>query len=84
MRSLRDVLVDDYSLDLVGWQLSSARGISADGSTIVGYGINPSGQYEAWIAVIPEPAMLALLPLVRAALRRRPCPPRSNITPAVR
>jgi probable HAF family extracellular repeat protein len=48
-RALQDVLEDDYGLDLGGWNLREARGISADGRTIVGSGINPSGQYEAWI-----------------------------------
>ncbi len=66
MRSLRDVLIAQGD-DLTGWTLLSADAISADGSTIVGKGINPSGQFEAWLArlgpteVIPEPASLTLL-----------------------
>ena len=49
MRNLRDVLISDYGVtNLKGWTLSAARGISADGQTIVGDGINPSGQMEAW------------------------------------
>lgn len=56
MRLLRDVLVNDYGLDLIGWDLSSASAVSADGRTIVGGGINPSGLQEAWIAVLPEPS----------------------------
>ena len=35
---------------LAGWTLTYARGISADGRTIVGDGMNPCGQPEAWIA----------------------------------
>ncbi|HVZ93240.1 MAG TPA: hypothetical protein VG797_01905 [Phycisphaerales bacterium] len=50
MRSLRDVLVNDFALDLTGWTLTEARGISADGLTITGWGVNPSGNEEAWIA----------------------------------
>jgi probable HAF family extracellular repeat protein len=50
MRRLFDALHIDLGLDLTGWTLSSATGISADGRTIVGYGINPSGQDEAWVA----------------------------------
>jgi probable HAF family extracellular repeat protein len=50
MRSLQDILTTDFGLNLTGWQLSVASGISADGLTIVGYGGNPSGLEEAWIA----------------------------------
>jgi len=61
MRSLSDVLVDDYGLDLTGWTLDSATAITEDGGSIVGYGVNPSGQQEAWMATIPEPGTALLL-----------------------
>ncbi len=54
MRSLKDVLVNNFGLDLTGWKLEGARGISDDGVTIVGYGENPSGNTEAWIATLCE------------------------------
>ncbi len=49
-----------------GWtKLSSAYGVSADGNTIVGYGIRNNNN-EAFVAVIPtivpEPAAGALAP----------------------
>jgi probable HAF family extracellular repeat protein len=50
MRNLRAVLSNDYRLNPAGWQLSSARAITSDGQIIVGSGINPAGQTEAWIA----------------------------------
>jgi probable HAF family extracellular repeat protein len=50
MRSLREVLTNDYSLDLTGWTLAEATAISADGLSIVGIGTNPNGNTEAWIA----------------------------------
>jgi len=56
-------LADDYHLDMTGWVLLSAEGISADGLTIVGTGVNPNGDREAWVAVLPEPATLSLLVL---------------------
>ena len=57
MVSLKETLIG-VGLDVSGWTLSSADAISADGFTIVGNGINPSGQSEAWVAnlePIPEP-----------------------------
>jgi hypothetical protein len=69
VRYLKDVLVNDCNLDLTGWTLQRATGISADGLTIVGYGTNPAGLTEGWIAVIPEPATFLLLAFGGFALR---------------
>jgi probable HAF family extracellular repeat protein len=49
MRNLQNVLMGQGD-DLTGWRLEFARGISADGLTVVGDGINPNGQTEAWLA----------------------------------
>lgn len=61
LRSFKDVLENDYGLDLIGWNLSFATAISADGLSVVGHGINPSGQSEAWLARL-DPTSLALTP----------------------
>lgn len=75
LRPLADVLGNDFGMDISGWTLQIASGISADGSTITGYGLNPTGATEAWIAHIPEPSTLALfsacLPLATRSRRRR-------------
>lgn len=49
-RNLKDVLETDYGLDLTGWTLEAAYGISDDGAVIVGEGHNPDGHTEAWRA----------------------------------
>jgi probable HAF family extracellular repeat protein len=55
MVNLKDQLTG-FGLNLSGWQLNDATGVSADGFTIVGNGTNPSGNSEAWIANLsPEP-----------------------------
>jgi probable HAF family extracellular repeat protein len=73
MRELDQYLIG-LGADLTGWSGLIASDISDDGLTIVGRGGNPSGQNEAWIAVIPEPATGWLLGfgLLSIAWRRRP------------
>ncbi|HUU95419.1 MAG TPA: PEP-CTERM sorting domain-containing protein [Phycisphaerae bacterium] len=68
MRGLQDLLEQHYGLDLTGWWLRSAKGISADGLTIVGYGDHHGFGTEGWIAHIPEPSTLSLLALGALAL----------------
>jgi probable HAF family extracellular repeat protein len=52
MRNLKDVLETQYGLStrLVGWTLVEATDVTPDGNSIVGWGINPAGQTEAWVA----------------------------------
>jgi hypothetical protein len=53
-RNLTTVLRDEYGLGalLAGWNLTEARHISDDGRTIMGYGNNPAGQKEFWVAYL--------------------------------
>src|SRR5262249_53887212 len=37
-----------------GWLLTSANGVSADGTVIVGDGVDPLGQNQGWIARLPK------------------------------
>jgi probable HAF family extracellular repeat protein len=57
MRSLHYVLTNDYGLSVTGWQLSHASAITPDGKIIVGYGTNPSGKTEAWLADLTPPLL---------------------------
>ena len=78
MRNLVDVLTNDYGLGsaLVGWNLTEATAISDDGRVIIGNGINPDGNSEAWrVVLVPEPSAALLCGLAStvclAATRRR-------------
>jgi probable HAF family extracellular repeat protein len=62
-RAVENILVQDYHLDLTGWSLQEATGISADGLTIFGNGKDPLGRYQGWIAHVPEPSTIILLAL---------------------
>jgi probable HAF family extracellular repeat protein len=56
MRDLNQLLTD-LGIELGGWKLRSATGISDDGTVIVGWGTNPSLDTEAWIAEVPAGAL---------------------------
>ncbi|MEM6286427.1 MAG: hypothetical protein AAF845_04665 [Bacteroidota bacterium] len=55
MRSLQAVL-GEQDANLSGWTLREATGISADGNVVVGWGINPDGNVEAWRAELSPTA----------------------------
>ncbi len=78
MHVLQDWLLQQYGLDLTGYQLRSALGVSSDGRTIVGEGWYYPGssapQRIGWVVVVPEPATAPLLLsalIAMAAGRRR-------------
>jgi hypothetical protein len=56
-RLLKDVLIHEHGLahELSGWSLISASAISGDGNVIAGVGVNPDGEFQGWVVVIPEP-----------------------------
>jgi probable HAF family extracellular repeat protein len=77
MLDLQDTLVSLGVSNLDGWTLREALGVSADGLTIVGWGLHNNTE-EAWVVTIPEPSSLvfsasgagALLWFYRRAKRR--------------
>ncbi len=69
--NLVELLRDKFGLNLNGWRGLIATDISADGTTIVGYGYDPSGGTQAWRAVIPEPATFAIFAACALAAIRR-------------
>ena len=71
LRTLQQVLADDFGLTLPGWNLEFANAISVDGTRIVGFGTNPLGQREGFLVIIPAPPAIALLALSCAACARR-------------
>ena len=72
MRSIQQVLTDD-GLNLTSWNLEEATEVSANGNTIVGFGTDPSGLSEGWIATIPEPGtgLLVMGGVLDLAVARR-------------
>lgn len=48
LRSIK-TLLEKEQVSIGNWKLEQARGISADGKTIIGLGINPSGKIEGWV-----------------------------------
>ena len=78
MRRLSDVF-RDAGVKFPGWQITAPFNqfslgplrMSGDGLTFAGTGINPQGQQEGWVAVIPEPAGLTLLLVATTSLLRR-------------
>jgi hypothetical protein len=78
-RPLQDYLQNSLGLDLNGWTLYAALGISDDGTRIVGVGTNPAGVQEAWyadISAVPLPPAVwmfgtGLLGLLRVAILKK-------------
>ena len=69
MRNLVDVLVElGLGPAMSGWNLEGATAISADGLTVVGWGYNPDGNEEAWLAYMGPPSVAAIPTLSKIVL----------------
>ncbi len=69
MQSVADLLIAD-GINLGGWDPKFAEALSPNGNIIVGFGIDPNENTEAWIADIPisSTPLPATLPLFAAGL----------------
>lgn len=74
MQRAQDYLAS-FGLSTTGWTLTTVYGISDDGMTLAGSGINPDGRNEGWFAqvsAVPEPSSaIGLLMLLSTILVRR-------------
>ncbi len=50
MRDIKEQLLLRDVNAVVGWSLFVAVGVSVDGETVAGVGLNPQGEYEGWVA----------------------------------
>lgn len=53
MRTIRQVAIAQLPEEFSLWQLTASRAVSADGTVIVGSGINPQGAPEGWVIELP-------------------------------
>lgn len=77
LRRLADVLIAKGG-DVTGWELNNARGISADGLWVVGDGINPDGNREAFLINLETSIAIDIRPFSRP---NRIVPLRNGIIP---
>ena len=58
-------LLQAAGVDIPGWQLSEATAVSADGTTIVGKGVDPNGRFQGWIADLSDLCFAEGMPVLR-------------------
>ena len=59
LQRLDDVLRNDFGFGsrIAGWDLGEIVDISSDGGTIIGRGVDPSGQQQDWRAILTVPEL---------------------------
>ncbi len=61
LRDLRQALLDSgLAREIEGWSLDYVAGIASDNLTIVGSGINPAGQPDAFLAQLGPPSIVQI------------------------
>jgi probable HAF family extracellular repeat protein len=69
-RTLEDLIQNGYHLPITGWTLTDAL-VNSDGTVYAGIGINPNGNTEGWIFVVPEPGAMGCVMCLAFILGRR-------------
>ncbi len=77
MRTVNALLVERGVVGMTGWTDTEANAVSDDGTVVVGHGLNPAGDTEAWLAVIddpvePEEALVVLKARVKGSDSSKP------------
>jgi len=68
MRELKQALLDSgLAQQIEGWTFEYGAGVAGNNLTIAGSGINPAGQYDAFIAELGPPAIVQI-PTVSAGM----------------
>lgn len=62
IRPLAEAVLTDFGLDLAGWTLERAKGISDDGLVIVGEGRDPNQRYVVWRITLDDRSMIEQCP----------------------
>ncbi len=57
-----ETILESNGVDLSGWKLTNATAISDDGLVVAGWGYDPQGYAQGWIATVPEPRSAHLRP----------------------
>ena len=73
-QSVQTILASCGGINTIGWTLTSAVAISADGKTIVGTGVDPNGATESWIARLQFSSCAAVPPTVTGISPKRGLP----------
>lgn len=61
MRELKQALLDSgLAQEIEGWTFENGAGVAGDNLTIAGSGINPAGQYDAFIAELGPPSIVQI------------------------
>ena len=71
MGDLKSVFEIEHGLVLPGWRVHQSHRYSADGRTIVGFAIDPTGAGVGWVATVPEPTFGPLIAVLLLGLLRR-------------
>ena len=74
--TIKGLLANPYKISIGQWNPAVALCISGDGYTVGGYGTNPDGKYEGYVAVLP--------PILHPPILVNPGPRLANVAAPLR